>query len=67
MFEGFGEFTENKEASQREVSEYQDIHPEGDGTVEDAKNYWDNIYENVNVDETEVTNQGQKVNEWKFN
>lgn len=67
MFEGFGEFTENKEASQREVSEYQDIHPEGDGTVEDAKNYWDNIYENVNVDETEVTNPGQEVIEGKVN
>lgn len=67
MFEGFGEFTENKEASQREVSEYQDIHPEGDGTVEDAKNYWDNIYENVIVDETEVTNPRQEVIEGKVN
>lgn len=67
MFEGFGEFTENKEASQREVSEYKDIHPEGDGTVEDAKDYWDKIYENMNADETEVTNPRQEVIDGKVN
>lgn len=67
MGEGFGEFTESKENNQREVSEYQDIRPEGDGSVEDAKAYWDNVYENMNADEAEMTNPRQEVIDGKVN
>ena len=67
MGDGFGELAESKESMQGEVSEYQNIHPEGDGSVEDAKDYWDNIYENMNSDDAEVTNSRQEVIDGKIN
>lgn len=67
MGEGFGGINESKENNQSEVSEYQDIRPEGDGSVEDAKDYWDNVYENMNVDEAEVTNPRQEIIDEKVN
>lgn len=67
MGDGFGEFTESKENSQREVSEYQDIRPEGDDSVEDAKAYWDKVYESMNADDAEVINPRQEVIDGKVN
>lgn len=67
MLEGFVEVGDSNENARREVSEYQDIRPEGDVTPEDAKKYWDSVYENLSMNESEVTNPRREVIDGKVN
>lgn len=67
MAEGLGELSENKETSKGEVSEYQRIRPESEVSVEAARDYWDNVYENINSDEVEISNPRQEVIDGKIN
>lgn len=67
MFKGMEESVECKEMLQREVNEYQKIHPEGNITPEEARDYWDKLYKDLEISEAKADNPRREVIDGKVN
>ena len=67
MFKGMEESDEIQEMFQGEVNEYEKIHPEGNITPEEARDYWDRFYEKSEISESKAGNPGQEVIDGKVN